>query len=63
MPDDLESREHRSKERINVHERFELKHWMNAFECSEDQLRAAVAEVGANVDVVRKHLWKHEGQP
>src|SRR5450755_1006419 len=35
MPDDLENRENRSRGRINVQERFELKHWMNAFECSE----------------------------
>ena len=61
MPDDLENRENRSRGRINVQARFELKRWMNAFECSEDQLRAAVAEVGANVDALRKHLWKRAG--
>jgi hypothetical protein len=63
MPDDPGDRERRNRERINVLEPWQVKHWTNAFECTEAQLRAAVGAVGANVDAVRKHLWKSDTGP
>jgi hypothetical protein len=42
--------------RVNPHERNELKYWCEKFSCSELQLKNAVTAVGTAPDAVRHFL-------
>jgi Protein of unknown function (DUF3606) len=42
--------------RVNAMDPIELKYWCKEFRCSEDDLTAAVAEVGDHVAEVRQAL-------
>jgi len=42
--------------RVNPHERNELKYWCEKFSCSELQLKNAVTAVGTSPDAVRHFL-------
>ena len=44
------------RQRINVDQDYELRHWSEKFGVSSDELRRAVREVGPMVDDVEKHL-------
>jgi DNA-binding response OmpR family regulator len=51
------SRRQRERARIDLHESREVvRYWTTALRCTEAELRAAVNEVGANSDDVRRHL-------
>lgn len=56
MADDPKDRGPADRTRINVHEAHELRYWSKALDVTEEQLRAAVAQVGVMVDAVRIHL-------
>ena len=56
MADDPNDRGPIDRTRINVHEAHELRYWSKALDVTEEQLRAAVAQVGVMVDAVRVHL-------
>jgi hypothetical protein len=56
MVDDLNERGPSDRSRINVHEPHELRYWTQALDVTEEQLRAAVAQVGVMVEAVRVHL-------
>jgi hypothetical protein len=47
------------RDRINVHEDYEVKHWTQKFNVSAEQLKAAVAAVGPTVKAVEAHLKGH----
>ena len=56
MADDLTKRGPQDALRINVHEDHELRYWTGALGITEDELKAAVKEVGVMAKDVRKHL-------
>jgi len=56
MVDNLQNRGPADRNRINVNEPWEVRHWCSEFGCTEAQLRAAVQEVGVSADAVRRKL-------
>jgi hypothetical protein len=47
---------HREEVRINIDHAHEVRYWKVALDCTEEQLRKAVATVGPLVTDVRAHL-------
>jgi hypothetical protein len=58
MADDLSKRGSQDRQRINIHEDYELRYWSEKFGVSKDQLRSAVQHVGPMVHNVARHLGK-----
>lgn len=58
MPDDKHKVGKPDRDRINVHEPYELRHWCAHFGVTEQQLRDAVKKVGPMVADVKRHLGK-----
>jgi len=56
MADDKTKKGPADTSRINVNEEYELRYWMGALKCSEQQLREAVDKVGTSSDAVREYL-------
>ena len=56
MVDNLQNRGPADRNRINVNEPWEVRHWCREFGCTEAQLRAAVQEAGVSADAVRRKL-------
>jgi hypothetical protein len=56
MADDLKDRGPRDRERVNVNEDWEVRHWCTAFGCTEAELRDAVGRVGVMATDVRRGL-------
>ncbi len=44
--------------RVNVHEDYELTYWTKKFDCTADELRAAVKKVGVMAKDVEAELKK-----
>lgn len=58
MADDLSNRGPQDRKRISLTEGWELRWWCDKFACTEEDLRAAVAEVGhmaADVEAFFEH--------
>ena len=45
--------------RINLNQPHEVKYWIGALQCTEEELRAAVQAVGTLGRDVRAHLRRH----
>ena len=58
MSDDKTKRGTADRDRINIHEDYELRDWSKRFGVSPDELKKAVQQVGTSADAVRKHLGK-----
>jgi hypothetical protein len=58
MADDLKDRGPRDRERVNVNEDWEVRHWCEAFGCTEEELRDAVRRVGVMATDVRRALGR-----
>ena len=58
MSDDLQQRGAADRARINIHEAHELRYWTKALDVTEQQLKAAVAQVGVMAEDVRRQLGK-----
>jgi hypothetical protein len=58
MSDDKTNRGAADRNRINVHEDYELRDCSNRFGVSPEELKKAVQQVGTSADAVRKHLGK-----
>lgn len=58
MTDDLKNRGPQDRARVNTTEPWELSYWTKEFGVTEDELKAAVKNVGPMVVDVRKHLKK-----
>ena len=61
MPDDLSNRGSPDRNRINVDEKHELKHWSKKFGVSPERLREAVGKVGSTVKAVERELGGSSG--
>lgn len=58
MSDDTRATGSADRNRINVHEDYELRYWTKALGVTADALRAAVKAVGPMAADVRRHLGK-----
>jgi hypothetical protein len=56
MPDNPDIRGGADRQRINVEQDYELRHWSQKFGVTADELRRAVKEVGPMAEAVEKHL-------
>lgn len=56
MADDLRKRGPEDRIRVNVNEDHEVRYWCDKFACTEQDLRAAVEEVGVMATDVQRHL-------
>jgi hypothetical protein len=58
MADDRRNRGPQDRARINTGEDYEIEYWTKKWGVSKEELQNAVAEVGASVRAVAKHLGK-----
>ncbi|HEX4334663.1 MAG TPA: DUF3606 domain-containing protein [Polyangiaceae bacterium] len=58
MPDDPNKRGPADRERINIHEPWELRYWADHFGVTEQQIIDCVKKVGVMVKDVKKCLGK-----
>lgn len=56
MSDDKSKTGGQDRQRINVHEAYELRDWAKKFGVTPDELKAAVAKVGDRASEVESHL-------
>ena len=56
MPDNPSIRSGSDRERINVNQEHELRHWAKKFDTTPEQIKEAVQAVGDRVDKVEMHL-------
>jgi len=56
MSADKSNRGAYASNRVNPHERNELKYWCRKFACTDMQLKNAVTAVGTSADAVRSFL-------
>jgi len=58
MSDDKSKAGSPDRDRINLSEDYEVRYWTKTLGVSEDELRAAVKQVGSTAEAVRRHLGK-----
>jgi hypothetical protein len=58
MADDKSKVGWQDRDRINVHEDYEVRDWSKKFGVTPDELKKAVQKVGTSAEAVRKHLGK-----
>ena len=58
MADDTSKKSRQDQLRINVNEDHEVRYWTKELGCTEEQLRAAIKEVGVMAADVRKKMGK-----
>jgi hypothetical protein len=58
MSDDKTNRGTADRNRINIHEDYELRDWSKRLGVTPEELKKAVQQVGTSADAVRKHLGK-----
>jgi hypothetical protein len=58
MADDTTKRDHRDRDRINVHEDYELRYWTKELGVTSEKLKRTVEKVGVLATDVRKALRK-----
>jgi hypothetical protein len=58
MADDKAKRDYRDRDRINVHEDYELRYWTKELGVTPEKLKQIVKDVGVMVTDVRKALGK-----
>lgn len=56
MSDDRTKAHGQDRERINVHEDYELRDWSKSMGVSQEELKKAVAAVGDRAEKVREYL-------
>ena len=56
MADDPSKKGRPDRDRINIHEAYELRYWSDKLGVSPEQIQSAVAKVGPKVEDVRDHL-------
>jgi len=58
MADDTTVRTAQDRSRINLGQEHEVRYWTKALDCTEEQLRAAIQQVGSSADKVRAAIAK-----
>ena len=58
MADDTAKRDYRDRDRINLHEDYELRYWTKELGVTPEKLKQTVEKMGVMVTDVRKALGK-----
>jgi hypothetical protein len=58
MAEDTTRRDYRDRDRINVHEDYELRYWTKEFGVTPEKLKQTVEKVGVMATDVRKAVGK-----
>jgi hypothetical protein len=58
MADNKQQRGQQDRNRIDVHEDYELRYWTEELGVNPDELKSAVQKVGPSAKAVREHLGK-----
>jgi hypothetical protein len=58
MADDTAKRDYRDRDRINIHEDYELRYWTKELGVTPEKLRQTVKKMGVMATEVRKALGK-----
>ncbi|MDB5924884.1 MAG: hypothetical protein JWN13_3820 [Betaproteobacteria bacterium] len=58
MSDERRNKGQQDRNRIDVHEDYELRYWTKELGVSPDELKSAVQKVGPSAKAVREHLGK-----
>lgn len=58
MSDNLKLTHPQDASKINVHEAYEVVYWTKKFNCTKQELIAAVTAVGVSSSAVKQHLNK-----
>jgi len=58
MPDDKSKVGRQDRERINIHEDYEVREWSKKLGVTSEQLKKAVQQVGDSAEAVRRQLRK-----
>jgi hypothetical protein len=58
MSDNLNDRGSQDRNRINLHEKWEVDYWTKELGLTREQLEQAVKEAGSSASAVREHLGK-----
>jgi Protein of unknown function (DUF3606) len=58
MADDTTKRDYRDRDRINIHEDYELRYWTKELGVTPEKLKQTVEKVGVIATEVRKALGK-----
>ncbi|AEG94024.1 DUF3606 domain-containing protein [Ramlibacter tataouinensis] len=61
MSDDRSKSQGQDRERINVHQDYEVQDWSRSLGVTPEKLREAVAAVGDRADKVREYLIQGQG--
>jgi hypothetical protein len=61
MPDDPSKSGGQDRQRINVHQEYELRDWAKKFSVTPEELKRAVAKVGARAEAVERELKAGKG--
>lgn len=61
MSDDKTKSSGQDRNRINVHQDYELRDWSKKFNVTADELKAAVQKVGDQASAVEAHLKARSG--
>ncbi|QJW85398.1 DUF3606 domain-containing protein [Ramlibacter terrae] len=56
MSDDKNNSQSRDRQRINIHQDYELRDWSKSLNTTPERLKEAVAAVGDRADKVREYL-------
>ena len=62
MPDDRSKSHGQDRDRINVHQEYELRDWAKSLNTTPERVKEAVQAVGDRVDKVREYLGEREGK-
>jgi hypothetical protein len=62
MPDDRSNSHGQDRDRINVHQDYELRDWAKSLNTTPERLKEAVQAVGDRADKVREYLREGVGQ-
>ncbi|WP_330926493.1 DUF3606 domain-containing protein [Candidatus Sororendozoicomonas aggregata] len=63
MPDSLKITQPLDAKRINVNQHYEVEYWCRVFNCSEQELKDAIAAVGDSAKNVDRHLRWYKKEP
>jgi hypothetical protein len=61
MSDDKCNSQGQDRQRINIHQEYELRDWSKSLGVTPEELKKAVASVGDRADKVREYLSAEQG--
>jgi hypothetical protein len=60
MPDDKSRNQGQDRERVNIHQDYELRGWSKSLNTTPQKIKEAVQAVGDRADKVREYLKTHD---